>query len=146
MGIDAPNPRRKASSCLSRSRSAILDKPFVECEDVGALNLRRTLINQELINVRGNELVYQKTLEGREQAVVLFGGFGDSAKDTEMIIENKKAGAGMRITGDRPLIRDMLWSIRTVFAIDPYIAIDIEPGAEFTWKNMYEYYTLPAAN
>jgi hypothetical protein len=32
-----------------------------------------------------------------------------------------------------------------VFAIEPYIAIDIEPGVEFTWKNMYEYYTLPAA-
>ncbi len=102
--------------------------------------------NRELIDVRGNELVYQKALEGREQAVVLFEGFGDSADDTEMIIENRKQGAGMRITGDRPLIRDMLWSIRTVFAIEPYIAIDIEPGAEFTWKNMYEYYTLPAVN
>jgi hypothetical protein len=60
-----------------------------------------------------------------------------------MIIENQKLGAGVRITGDRPLIRDMLWSIRSVFAIEPYIAVDIEPGQEFTWKNMFEYYTPP---
>jgi hypothetical protein len=30
-----------------------------------------------------------------------------------------------------------------VLAIEPYIAIDIQPSAEFTWKNMFEYYTLP---
>jgi hypothetical protein len=60
-----------------------------------------------------------------------------------MIIENKKLGAGVRITADRPLIRDMLWSIRSVFAIEPYMAVNIEPGEEFTWTNRFEYYTLP---
>ena len=73
-------------------------------------------------------------------------GYGDSAKDTEIIIENKKAGAGMKITGDRPLVRDMLWAIRTVLAVEPYIAFDIPPGGEFTWKNFYSYYTLPEAD
>ena len=100
--------------------------------------------NKELVDVRGNEIVYQKPLAGQDQAVVMIGGFSDSVADTEMIIENRKVGAGMRITGDRPLIRDMLWSIRTVLAIEAYIAIDIQPGDEFTWKNMYEYYTMPA--
>ncbi len=100
--------------------------------------------NKELIDTRGNEIVYQKPLAGQDQAVVQFAGFGDSAQDTGMIIENRKVGAGIRITGDRPLIRDMLWSIRTVLAIEPYIAIDIPPGGEFTWKDMFEYYTLPA--
>jgi hypothetical protein len=99
--------------------------------------------NTALINVVGNELVYAKQLSGRDQAVVSFEGYGDTAADTEMIIENEKIGAGVRITADRPLIRDMLWSIRSVFAIEPYIAVDIEPGTEFTWKNMFEYYTLP---
>ena len=49
----------------------------------------------------------------------------------------------IRITGDRPLVRGLLWSIRTVLAIEPYIAIDIQPGAEFTWQNKFEYYTVP---
>ena len=71
-------------------------------------------------------------------------GFSDSLKDTEIVIENKKVGAGVKISGDRPLTRSMLWSIRTVLAVEPYIALNIQPGAEFTWKDMLEYYTLPA--
>jgi hypothetical protein len=101
--------------------------------------------NRGPAEVRGNQIVFPKPLAGEDEAVVFITGFGDSAKDTEIVIENKKVGAGMRITGDRPLVRDMLWSIRTVLAIEPYIAIDLQPGAEFTWKNMFEYYTLPAA-
>jgi hypothetical protein len=31
-----------------------------------------------------------------------------------------------------------------VLAIEAYVSLDIQPGAEFTWKNMYEYYTMPA--
>ena len=49
----------------------------------------------------------------------------------------------MRITGDRPLIREMLWSIRTVLAVETYVGIDIQPGSEFTWNNRIEYYTIP---
>lgn len=99
--------------------------------------------NKELIDIRGNQLVYAKTLSDQDQAVVQIQGFSDRVEDTEIIIENKKVGAGMRITGDRPLVRDMLWSIRTVLAIEPYIAIDIQPGNEFTWKNIIEFYTTP---
>lgn len=99
--------------------------------------------NAELINVKGNELVYARQLSGRDQAVVLFEGYGNTAADTEMIIENEKLGAGVRITADRPLIRNMLWSIRSVFAIEPYIAVNIEPREAFTWTNRFEYYSLP---
>lgn len=101
---------------------------------------------EELIEIRGNEIVYKRPLTGKDEAVVLIKGFSDKIKDTEIIIENKKVGAGLKISGDRPLIRDILWSIRTVLAIEPYISIDIQPGAEFNWKNMFEYYTIPTIN
>jgi hypothetical protein len=29
--------------------------------------------------------------------------------------------------------------------MEPFIAISIEPGEEFSWTSTYEYYTLPAA-
>jgi hypothetical protein len=98
---------------------------------------------KEMAEVRGNEVVYIRPLAGEDEVVVDMKGFSDDISDTEIIIENRKAGAGMRITGDRPLIRSILWSVRTVLAIEPYIAIDIKPGEEFTWKNNYEYYTIP---
>jgi len=97
---------------------------------------------KELAEIKGNQIVYLKQLSGEDEAVVVFQGFSNDIKDTEIIIENKKVGAGVRITGDRPLIREILWSIRTVLAIEPYISIDIKPGEEFTWKNIFAYYTM----
>jgi hypothetical protein len=97
---------------------------------------------KEQAEIRGNEIVYKKTLTGEDQVAVPIQGFGDSAKDNEIVIENKKVGAGVRVSGDRPLIRNILWSIRTVLADEPYIAIDIQPGSEFTWKNRFEYYLV----
>ena len=49
----------------------------------------------------------------------------------------------MTIKTDRPLAKEGLWSIRTVIAMEPYVAIDIEPGHEFSWTTEYEYYLLP---
>ena len=97
----------------------------------------------DLAEVRGNQIVYQRPLSGQDEAIVLYQGFGDGARDHEVIIENKQTGTGVRIVGDRPLIRSMLWSIRTVLAVEPYIAVDIQPGGELTWRDTIEYYTIP---
>lgn len=99
--------------------------------------------NRNLAEIRGNQVVYLKTLEGRDVVTAPLQGFGDSARDHEIRVENAKLGAGMRIVGDRPLMSFTLWSIRSVISPEPFVAIDIEPGSEFTWKSTYTYYTLP---
>ncbi|HLN22197.1 MAG TPA: hypothetical protein VK213_13975 [Bacteroidales bacterium] len=98
-------------------------------------------VKEDLVEVKGKQIVYKKQLSGTEEAVVEMGGFSNSIKDTELIIENSKVGAGMRVTGDQPLINNILWSVRTVLAVEPYILIDIKPGDEFSWNNYFEYYT-----
>ena len=90
---------------------------------------------------QGNKLVYAKVLEGSECYSASFTGFGADAKDNDIRIENKKTGAGVHITGDRPLTRLAYWSIRTVLAPEPYIDLNIEPGQQFTWTYTYDYYT-----
>ena len=99
--------------------------------------------NKELGEIRGNRIVYLKTLTGKDRMTTSFQGFSDSPKDYDIRIENKKVGAGMRITGDRPLSNVGYWSIKTVMAIEPYNALSIAPSVEFTWNINYEYYTLP---
>jgi hypothetical protein len=98
-----------------------------------------------LAEIRGNQIVYLKTLKDRDTVTTPINGFGDTAKDHQIRIENSTAGAGMTIQSDRPLLSESLWSIRSVVAVEPYIAISIEPGAEFTWTSTYDYYTLPTA-
>lgn len=97
---------------------------------------------EELIGINDNQIIYKKELSGREEAVVHIGGFSDKEEDAGMIIENRKVGAGMRVSGDKPLLREILWSVRTVLAIEPYISLEILPGSEFSWQNTFEYYTI----
>jgi hypothetical protein len=101
--------------------------------------------DEKLGEIRGNQILYRQTLENEERMAATVSGFGATAKDNDIRVENRKVGAGVRITGDHPLSNLSLWSIRTVLAIEPYITMTIAPGAEFNWKITYDYYILPAA-
>lgn len=96
---------------------------------------------QSLASAQGNKLGYSKVLDGSECYQTSFTGFGADAKDNDIRIENKKTGAGVHITGDRPLTRFGYWSIRTVVAPEPYIDLNIAPGQQFAWTYTYDYYT-----
>jgi hypothetical protein len=98
--------------------------------------------NKEMAEVRGNQIVYLQTLQDHDTVAMPVEGFGGDAKDYDIRVENKKAGAGMRVVGDCPLASVALWSIRSVLAIEPFINVAIEPGKEMTWKYTYSYYTL----
>jgi hypothetical protein len=94
-----------------------------------------------LATVEGKQILYRKTLENRDTVALPIQGFGSTAADYSIAIENKKAGAGLKITCDRPLAREALWSIRTVIAMEPFVSMSIEPDQQFDWKNTYIYYT-----
>jgi hypothetical protein len=96
----------------------------------------------DFAEIRGNEFVYTKALADKDRVTSTFRGYRDTAADYDIRVENLKVGAGVRIRGNRPLANVVLWSIRTVMAIEPYIAMKIEPGDEFTWKLTYDYYTF----
>jgi hypothetical protein len=99
--------------------------------------------NKEMAEVRGNQIVYLKTLQDHDTVAMPVEGFGDDAKDYDIRVENKKAGSGMRVVGDRPLASVALWSIRSVMAIEPFINVAVEPGKEMAWKYTYSYYAVP---
>ncbi|MGA3325986.1 MAG: hypothetical protein ABSF45_16055 [Terriglobia bacterium] len=98
--------------------------------------------NKDFAEIRGNQFVYLKALENRETVYGSLVGFSDNPKDNEIRIENQRVGAGMLIRGNRPLSNLSLWSIRSVLAVEPFIAMSIDPGSEFTWQVAYQYYTL----
>jgi hypothetical protein len=100
-------------------------------------------INQELGKVEGNRILYRKQMEGRDLFTASIAGFGETAKDYDIKIENKRVGAGVRITGDRPLESEELWSIRSVLAVEPFIHMKIPTGQKFSWRYTYVYYTIP---
>jgi hypothetical protein len=94
-----------------------------------------------MAETRGKELVYLKEIEGRQSVQSELTGFGTDVKDYDISEENAKTGAGVRQTSDRPLVRINYWSIRSTACPEAYIHMNIEPGKEFTWKIMYNFYT-----
>lgn len=98
--------------------------------------------NSQLAEIQGNRILYKKTLTGTETVTCPVEGFGSGASDHEIRIENTALKAGMSIHGDRPLLRVNLWSIRSNISMEPFIAVSVAPGKEFTWTNTYRYYPL----
>lgn len=94
-----------------------------------------------LAETKGKELLYLKELTGRESAQSNLTGYGNDAKDYNIAVENLKSGAGVRQTGDRPIVRINYWSIRSTPCPEAYIHVKAAPGETFTWKISYEFYT-----
>jgi len=94
-----------------------------------------------LAEVRGKQLVFPKELRGNDTFYGEFRGFGKTADDYEIRVENKRTGAGVVVTCDQPLANLGLWAVKTVVAPEPYITIRVPVARDFRWKYTYTFYT-----
>ncbi|MGB7762211.1 MAG: hypothetical protein WBL61_20425 [Bryobacteraceae bacterium] len=92
---------------------------------------------------RGKEFTYLKELQEGQYVYTAMDGFGDTARDYDIRVENRKAGIGVRQTSDRPIAKLVFWSIRTTVCPEAFIDLEIAPGQDAEWKIRYEFYTLP---
>jgi hypothetical protein len=97
---------------------------------------------REMLEARGRELVYLKEFTGNQSAQSLLQGFGETAKDYDITIENRNSGSGVRITGDRPMVRFNFWTRRETACPEPYIQLSVAPGNTEKWEIRYQFYTL----
>ena len=95
-----------------------------------------------LAEIHGNQLRFSKQFDGSDTFYGEFKGFGNTAKDYEIRVENRKTGAGVEIHGDRPLVNLGVWAVRTVVAPEPYIEMNIPSGKEFIWTYTYRFYSV----
>ena len=96
-----------------------------------------------LARINGQQVEYLRDLSSREN--VAFGeiqGHSKSVKDYDFRIENTKVGAGVRITGDKPISKIIFWSSATTQCPEPYIDINVKPGETFSWTITYDFYTF----
>jgi hypothetical protein len=95
-----------------------------------------------LAEVRGKDIVYLQELQARQTVFTELKGFGPTSKDYDIRVENRKTGAGVRQTSDRPMSRLMLWSPRSTICPEAYVDMRIEPGRESSWRITYEFYQV----
>ena len=95
-----------------------------------------------LAEIHRNQIVYRKPLIDQDVVFTPIEGYGTDPKDYDVRIENKRSHAGVRITGDRALESESLWSIRAVLAVEPFVKIYAAPGEEFSWSMKYTYFEI----
>lgn len=67
-------------------------------------------------------------------------GHGDTAKDHDFRVENRKTGVGVRQVGSKPIARLYFWSIRTTVCPEAYVHLRVDPGKQDRWRNAFEFY------
>jgi hypothetical protein len=98
-----------------------------------------------LAEVRGRDIAFLKPFEKGQTVFTEVEGFGATAKDYDFRLENRKAGAGVHITGDKPLMKVYFWSAALTVCPEPYIDVSVEPGKESTWRINYQFYQATGA-
>lgn len=96
----------------------------------------------ELVNLKGDQVLFLRDLTKKEQVYFPDLTNGNSVPYA-LTVENTKTGAGVKVTGDRPIAKLVFWSSSTTVSPEPYINIKIEPGQSFSWNISYEYYIRP---
>jgi hypothetical protein len=95
-----------------------------------------------LAEARGREVVYLRELQGQESIYSELKGYGASAKDYDIRVENRKTGAAVRQTSDRPLAKLVVWSPRSTVCPEAYIDLNVAPGQETGWTIRWEMYEV----
>lgn len=92
--------------------------------------------------LRGNELVYVREIPEREGIFTILTGYGASPEDNRFAIENRRTGAGVRMTADKPIAKLLFWSPNTTLCPEPYMDLEIARGESKRWTLRYEFYTI----
>jgi len=93
----------------------------------------------DLMRIEGRTLTYLRPMKNKERISFLITGFGNNAKDYDFRVEDTASGAGVRVRGDHPITRLNIFSIDKVQSVEPYIAIDLAPGEEKSWRYTYSF-------
>jgi hypothetical protein len=107
---------------------------------------RATSDLQGLAEIRGKDFFYLKEFERRQTVQTEIEGFGTTPRDFDFRVENRKTGAGVRQTGDRPISKIVFWSAGITVCPEAYVDLRVEPGTESSWRITYEFYQAAIAS
>jgi hypothetical protein len=95
--------------------------------------------------IEGKEVVYARELAPGETFSSYLTGYGATAADYDMTVQDRSTGAGVEQTSDQPISRLYLWSIHTTICPEAYIHLDVAPATAKEWMIRYRLFGPPAA-
>ena len=91
----------------------------------------------DLMRIQGKTLTYLRPMANKERISFLVTGFGKTHADYDFTVAG--GGASVRVQGDQPVARLNIFTVDRVQSVEPYIAIDLVPGAEKSWTYIYTF-------
>jgi hypothetical protein len=91
-----------------------------------------------LASIAGNELRYLRPLRAGDRVTLPILP-GDPAANGGPFTITGANGASITMAADVPVVRTAVWSIRRTVAVEPFVAINVAPGAEQRWSWRYTY-------
>lgn len=90
--------------------------------------------------IEGQTIVYKDQInKGEYFAISPLSGYGETSGDYDLRVENTKTGMGVRIKGDRPIVKFVYWSAPATLCPEPYVHISVASGQETKWKIVYQF-------
>jgi hypothetical protein len=89
------------------------------------------------VELHDKELNFVRDLEGDDSFFILLHGYGEGINDHQVTVHNRKSGAGVTFSVDKPLYRMAFWACRTTLSPENFIWLEVEPGASEEWTSEY---------
>jgi hypothetical protein len=105
--------------------------------------LQASDIRGDAVAVNGDRLNYKQVIE--KPVRMQLKGFGPTPADYDIHVENKKTGAGVRVTADRPLSDLVFWTSPRASCPEAYIHVHADRGKPMVWQITYDFYSMPGA-
>jgi hypothetical protein len=92
---------------------------------------------RDVMEIKNQELYFVKSLTKGKSIWMELNGYGDNIKDHQVEVINKKSGAGIKFSMDKPLYRMVFWACETTYCPENFIYISVAPGKKEKWISDY---------
>lgn len=96
----------------------------------------------DLAAIRGDSILILRVFGARESVYAILHGYGNTAADYDIRLENHVTGAAVRIHADRPFSKLVYWGSVKTLCPEPYIHVRVAPGETFSWTLYYDFYSV----
>lgn len=95
--------------------------------------------------IEGKEIIYKHELASGDTFASYIKGYGLTAADYNLTVQNRTTGVGIEQTSEAPISRLYLWSIQRTICPEAYIHLEITPAARKGWTIRYRLFGPAAA-
>jgi hypothetical protein len=97
--------------------------------------------HKEYFDLQGQAVGFCCELAENEMTGTGVKGHNSNILHNSFRIQNRRTGAGVKVSSDKPAVSIYMCAGRRFFSVEPQIEILARTGEEFKWANTYEFYT-----